>query len=339
MASRVLERISRNAINVSHCLISRPARQGPLQSFSNGFHSLRKWNSSPLSKFLPHEMTMQLEYSSLASSRIQSCMFSSSASPQSNDKETSRTNVDLDDVAGDKNQSESTERNGDSSAPKKAEDAGHHASKKSEPQPGKRRRRGAKRTAFSDSDTEHELSRDDLVKLVMKKEELLKVKHSEIVKMQDKVLRSYAEMENVLDRTKREAENAKKFAIQNFAKSLLDVADNLGRASLVVKESFLKIDSSSDSVGAVPLLRTLLEGVAMTEKQLADVFKKFGVEKYDPIDERFDPNRHHAVFQVPNSSKPSGTVAAVLKPGYMLYDRVLRPAEVGVTQASEETTV
>ncbi|KAJ0965221.1 hypothetical protein J5N97_026359 [Dioscorea zingiberensis] len=305
MASRVLERISRNAINVSHCLISRPARQGPLQSFSNGFHSLRKWNSSPLSKFLPHKMTMQLEYSSLASSRIQSCMFSSSASPQSNDKETSRTNVDLDDVAGDKNQSESTERNGDSSAPKKAEDAGHHASKKSEPQPGKRRR-GAKRTAFSDSDTEHELSRDDLVKLVMKKEELLKVKLSEIVKMQDKVLRSYAEMENVLDRTKREAENAKKFAIQNFAKSLLDVADNLGRASLVVKESFLKIDSSSDSVGAVPLLRTLLEGVAMTEKQLAD---------------------------------PSGTVAAVLKPGYMLYDRVLRPAEVGVTQASEETTV
>ncbi|RRT67169.1 hypothetical protein B296_00009085 [Ensete ventricosum] len=108
-------------------------------------------------------------------------------------------------------------------------------------------------------------------KLVAEKEELLKLKHKEIEKMQDKVLRSYAEMENVMDRTKREAENSKKFAIQNFAKSLLDVADNLGRASSVVKESFSKIDASKDTVGAVPLLKTLLEGVEMTEKQLSEV--------------------------------------------------------------------
>lgn len=82
----------------------------------------------------------------------------------------------------------------------------------------KRRRRGTKRTAFSDSDSEGEgdLSMDDLVKLVAEKEELLKLKHKEIEKMQDKVLRSYAEMENVMDRTRREAESTKKFAIQVF---------------------------------------------------------------------------------------------------------------------------
>ncbi|KAK1256710.1 hypothetical protein QJS04_geneDACA008073 [Acorus gramineus] len=183
------------------------------------------------------------------------------------------------------------------------------------------------------SDEEAELSLDELVKLVAEKEELLKMKHKEIEKMQDKVLRSYAEMENVMDRTRREAENSKKFAIQNFAKNLLDVADNLGRASSVVKDSFSKIDSSGDSVGAVSLLKTLLEGVEMTEKQLAEVFGKFGVEKYDPMDEHFDPHRHHAVFQMPSGSKPADTVAAVVKPGYMLYERILRPAEVGVTKA------
>ncbi|KAJ6293949.1 hypothetical protein OIU76_022095 [Salix suchowensis] len=190
-------------------------------------------------------------------------------------------------------------------------------------------------TKESDSEAESDLSMDDLVKLVEEKEELLKAKHKEIETMQDKVLRTYAEMENVKGRTKREAENSKKFAIQNFAKSLLDVADNLGRASSVVKGNFSKIDVSNDTAQVVPLLKTLLEGVEMTEKQLGEVFKKYGVEKFDPINEPFDPHRHNAMFQVPDASKPPGTVAAVLKAGYMLHDRVIRPAEVGVTQAVE----
>ncbi|KAL4566775.1 hypothetical protein LXL04_030900 [Taraxacum kok-saghyz] len=178
------------------------------------------------------------------------------------------------------------------------------------------------------SSEEEDLSVEDLVKLVTEKETLLKKKQKEIEEMKDKVLRTYAEMENVMERTKREAENSKKFAIQNFAKGLLDVADNLGRASSVVKESFVKIDTSQDSSGAVPLLKTLLEGVEMTEKQLSEVFKKFGVEKYDPTDEQFDPNRHNAVFQVPDPTKPPDQVAVVLKAGYMLHDRIIRPAEV-----------
>ncbi|KAK1292217.1 hypothetical protein QJS10_CPB17g02008 [Acorus calamus] len=251
--------------------------------------------------------------------------FSSSASTQPSDKEASQVNEQANESPDEANASA-----------KQAEDAGSGLGSKTEPQSGDARRRrssGTKRTAFSDSDEEAELSMDDLVKLVSEKEELLKMKHKEIEKMQDKVLRSYADMENVIDRTKREAENSKKFAIQNFAKNLLDVADNLGRASSVVKDSFSKIDTSGDSVGAVPLLKTLLEGVEMTEKQLTEVFRKFGVEKYDPMDEHFDPHRHHAVFQIPSGSKPPGTVAAVLKPGYMLYERVLRPAEVGVTEA------
>ncbi|KAM5585430.1 grpE protein [Rosa sericea] len=187
----------------------------------------------------------------------------------------------------------------------------------------------------SDSDSDGDLSTEDLVKLLTEKEELLKQKHKEIEKMQDKVLRSYAEMENVMDRTRREAENTKKFSIQNFAKSLLDVADNLGRAASVTKTGFAKIDQSKDSAGTLPLLKTLLEGVEMTEKQLSEVFKKYGVEKYDPTNEPFDPHRHNAMFQLSDPSKPPGTVAQVLKPGYMLHDRVIRPADVGVTQEAE----
>ncbi|KAJ3678369.1 hypothetical protein LUZ60_002172 [Juncus effusus] len=189
-----------------------------------------------------------------------------------------------------------------------------------------------------DSDKEMELSNEELIKLVTEKEELLEQANKEVEKMKDMVLRSYAERENVIERTRREAENSKKFAIQSFAKSLLDVADNLERASSVVKESFAKIDSTNEADKAVPLLKTLLDGVEMTNKQLYDVFRKFGVEKYDASNETFDPHRHNAVFQVPDPSKPAGTVAVVLKNGYMLHDRVLRPAEVGVTTSPDENS-
>ncbi|XP_021734352.1 uncharacterized protein LOC110701070 isoform X2 [Chenopodium quinoa] len=180
-----------------------------------------------------------------------------------------------------------------------------------------------------------DLSKEDLVKLVLEKEKTLETKQKEFAEFKDKFLRSYAELENLMERTRRDAENSKKFAVQSFAKNLLDVADNLGRAASVTRESVNKIDVSQDNVGAMPLLKTLLEGVEMTEKQLAEVFRKAGVEKYESIDEQFDPNRHNAVFQVPDNSKPPGTVAVVLKAGYTLNDRIIRPAEVGVTIAVE----
>ncbi|XP_021734353.1 uncharacterized protein LOC110701070 isoform X3 [Chenopodium quinoa] len=195
---------------------------------------------------------------------------------------------------------------------------------------------GADGAKQSDSEEDmDDLSKEDLVKLVLEKEKTLETKQKEFAEFKDKFLRSYAELENLMERTRRDAENSKKFAVQSFAKNLLDVADNLGRAASVTRESVNKIDVSQDNVGAMPLLKTLLEGVEMTEKQLAEVFRKAGVEKYESIDEQFDPNRHNAVFQVPDNSKPPGTVAVVLKAGYTLNDRIIRPAEVGVTIAVE----
>ncbi|GAB2277753.1 hypothetical protein Dimus_012456 [Dionaea muscipula] len=329
--TRVLSRASRNVLvrcRNSSVLVSptpppspSPPQHHCLPLLSNQYHSL--CDSSTKASLLNG-----LLYSPAAR---QQCGFSSSASPQSNDKD---TNAEPD---GDSAQAEGTANGNDNSADVNQE-SGSSSETQSTSQSVKRRRRGSKRTAFSDSDSEgdfDDLSKDDLVKLVTEKEETLKTKEKEISAMKDKVLRTYAEMENVMNRTRREAENSKKFAIQGFAKGLLDVADNLGRASSVVKESYTNIDVSKDTAGAVPLLKTLLEGVEMTEKQLVEVFKKFGVEKYDPIDEQFDPNRHNAVFQVPDNSKDPGIVAVVLKSGYTLHDRVIRPAEVGVTRAVE----
>ncbi|KAF3597531.1 hypothetical protein DY000_02027385 [Brassica cretica] len=308
---RILSRVSRSAgLRSSLSAAALPARnQAPI--LTSRYHSL-------VHEFSQKGQLVAAQVS-LVSFPLERFSFSSSTTPESSDKE---SNTEASKTCQEKATSEANEPGLDS-----------------EPSKDSRRRKGAKRAAVSESDSEsddEEMSTDDLMKLVSEKDELLSEKEQEIKQMKDKVLRTYAEMENVMDRTRRDAENTKKYAIQNFAKSLLDVADNLGRASSVVKESFSKLDDTSkDSAGAAPLLKTLLEGVEMTEKQLAEVFKKFGMEKYDPINEPFDPNRHNAVFQVPDASKPEGTVAHVLKSGYTLFDRVIRPAEVGVTQGGE----
>ncbi|XP_061342281.1 grpE protein homolog 2, mitochondrial-like isoform X2 [Gastrolobium bilobum] len=302
---RVLSRVS-TTICRSSTLLSASQRPQHFPTFSNHLHSLVPQFPN---KLIP--IQDNLLRPPINSSLTPRFGFSSSASTETNEKEKGNN--------GDSTNEDPAKTNEEA---KKIDQAGQA--------------KPADQTEESDSESECDLSREDLIKLVAEREELLKLKHQEIQNMQDKVLRTYAEMENVMDRTRRDAENSKKFAIQNFAKSLLDVADNLGRASSVVKESFSKIDTSSDSTEAVKLLKTLMEGVEMTEKQLSEVLKKFGVEKFDPTNEPFDPHRHNAIFQIPDGSKPPGTVAAVLKAGYMLYDRVIRPAEVGVTQAVED---
>ncbi|CAA7409550.1 unnamed protein product [Spirodela intermedia] len=326
MAARILCRLSKGAAGAARAVMLSPSSRPVLR--------LMHATTSPSVK-VPCHMT---ELFKLGGSGPQRFGFSSSSYPQPDEKEADGTSdekgtVEEEDSLLSNSSSHVDPVNESTENPRRAEDK---SSKNSHPPPPKRRRRSFRRTAFSDSDAEPELAIEDLAKLVADKEELLKLKHKEIEKMQEKVLLSYADMENVIDRTKREAENSKKFAIQNFAQSLLDVSDNLGRASLVVKESSSKMDPSKDSAGAVKLLKTLLEGVEMTEKLLMEVFRKYGVEKFDPSNERFDPHRHLAVFKIPDDSKPPGTVGAVLKPGYMLYDRVLRPAEVGVTEEASD---
>ncbi|XVF03779.1 hypothetical protein REPUB_Repub05bG0022500 [Reevesia pubescens] len=327
LISRALSRVSRS-VGARSLLLSAPKKlQAP--SFSTQFHSLVC--ESP-NKLVTNDMSLP-RHSSVNFSAFQRFGISLSASPEPSEKEHGRA---VENNGQEPGKSSGDTNPGDAEVTDQAKESGFNSeTQNTMHQSHKKRRRATKRTAFSDSDSENDgdLSIADMINLVEEKDELLNAKQKEIEQMKDKVVRTLAEMENVMARTRREAENSKKFAIQNFAKGLLDVADNLGRASTHVKDSYSKIDESKDTVGAVPLLKTLLEGVEMTEKQLGEVFRKFGVEKFDPANEPFDPHRHNAVFQVPDNSKPPGTVAHVLKAGYMLYDRVIRPAEVGVTQA------
>lgn len=157
-------------------------------------------------------------------------------------------------------------------------------------------------------------------------------KEKEIAELKDLLLRSYAEMENLRQRTWRENDATKKFAVQEFAKSLLDVADNLGRA---VHAASPAPSSEANASKAERSFKSLLDGVVMTEKQLLQVLKKHGVERDDPLGKPFDPNLHSAMFEIADPSKESGTIAHVMKVGYTLHDRVIRPAEVGVVKNTE----
>lgn len=146
---------------------------------------------------------------------------------------------------------------------------------------------------------------------------------ADTAKLKDQALRAMAETENIRRRSEREREDTAKFAISGFAKSLLDVADNLRRAVEAVP---------GDAVEADPALKTLVDGVAATERQLLAAFERNGVTRIDPVGEAFDPNFHQAMFELPGTGKPAGTVVQVIQSGYVLQGRLLRPAMVGVAK-------
>jgi molecular chaperone GrpE len=148
-----------------------------------------------------------------------------------------------------------------------------------------------------------------------------------VVLIDDKYKRALAESENMRMRLQRQIEEAKVFGIQSFSKDLLEVADILGMAVQSVSKD--TIDSSDN-----PVLKSLFEGVAMTEKQLQTVFRRHGIIQINPIGHKFDPNEHHAIFEAEDPTKEPGTVSVVTKTGYKLKERTIRPAMVGVIKAS-----
>jgi len=144
----------------------------------------------------------------------------------------------------------------------------------------------------------------------------------ELAEQKDRLLRALAEIENVRRRAQREREDASRFAVAGFAKDLLSTADNLRRALESLPESEVKDDRT----------RSLLAGVGATERELLSIFERHGIRRIDPKGERFDHNFHQAIFEAERPDQPSGTIVEVLQPGYVLHDRLLRPAMVGVAK-------
>ena len=141
----------------------------------------------------------------------------------------------------------------------------------------------------------------------------------------DKVLRTLAEMENLRRRTEREVADTRHYSIASFARDILAVADNMDRALQALDAELRET--------ANPAIKTLLDGVELTERELLKVLEKHGVKKFEPQQgEKFDPNLHQAMYEVPDPAQPAGTVAQVVQPGYMIGERMLRPALVGVAK-------
>jgi len=153
-------------------------------------------------------------------------------------------------------------------------------------------------------------------------EEQIRQAEVEASDLKDRLLRALAETENVRRRAERERTDATKYGVTQFARDLLDVADNLRRA----------IDSVPEAQARDDATRNLLTGVAATERALLAAFERHGIRRVDPKGERFDHNFHQAIFEAENTGKPAGTVVEVLQPGYLLHDRLLRPAMVGVAK-------
>jgi len=140
----------------------------------------------------------------------------------------------------------------------------------------------------------------------------------------DKMLRTLAEMENLRKRTAKEVSDARTYGVTGFARDVLDIADNLQRA--------LDAVPADARANADPGLKSLIEGVELTERSLHNTLEKYGVKRLDPSGSKFDPNFHQAMYEVPDASVPAGTVVQVVQAGYTIGDRVLRPALVGVSK-------
>ena len=147
----------------------------------------------------------------------------------------------------------------------------------------------------------------------------------EVAASKDRVLRLAAEMENLRKRTEREKAEATLYAASNFARDLLTVADNLGRALQALPAE------ERDRAGEIE--KNLIAGVEVTERELHNIFQRHGIRKIETVGAKFDPNFHQAIFEVPTTEKPPGIVMQELQSGYQVGDRCLRPAMVGVSKA------
>ncbi len=149
------------------------------------------------------------------------------------------------------------------------------------------------------------------------------------VELRDRLLRALADMENLRKRTDREVADSRLYGVTSFARDILGVADNMRRALDAVGPEL--------RAGAQDGVKALIDGVELTERELLKALEKNGMRQFTPQGEKFDPNLHQAMYEVPDASVPAGSVVQVVQPGYMIGERVLRPALVGVSKGGPKT--
>ena len=154
---------------------------------------------------------------------------------------------------------------------------------------------------------------------------LLDAKEKELAEAKDASLRARADSENIRKRTERELADMSKYAVTSFARDLVNVLENLQRATDSIPQELKE---------SQPAVAALATGVEMTLGELLSVFEKQGIRRLYPLGEKFNHNVHQAVAQIETPDAEAGTIVQVLQAGYVIHDRLLRPAMVGVAAAS-----
>ena len=153
--------------------------------------------------------------------------------------------------------------------------------------------------------------------------EVIAALQAEGAEFKDKWLRAHAEMENIRKRAEKDKEDTAKYAISRLARDLVGVGDNFQRAIEAVPAGAADED---------PALKSFIDGVTLIERELLNALERHGIRRMQPLNEPFNPHLHQAVMEIPRSNVASGTVVQVFQPGYMIEERVLRPAMVGVAK-------
>lgn len=153
---------------------------------------------------------------------------------------------------------------------------------------------------------------------------------AEVADLKDRLLRTLAELENVNRRRRIEVADAGTYAVTSFAREVLAIGDNLQRTI----EALPREGADAES----PVVKSLVEGVAVTAREFLKILGKFNVRRLEPLGERFDPNFHQAMYEVPTPNVPNGTIVEVHQAGYAIGDRTLRPALVGIAKGGPKTT-
>lgn len=173
------------------------------------------------------------------------------------------------------------------------------------------------------AEAQAEVAEDIADELVDEGADAIAALETENGELRNQILRIAADMENLRRRTSKDVADAKAYSIANFARDMLQVSDNLTRALDAIPSDVRESDAN---------LKALADGVELTDRAMLAAMERHGVKRIDPKGERFDPNFHQAMFEVPDPSQPANIVAEVVQVGYVIGDRVLRPALVGVTK-------
>jgi molecular chaperone GrpE len=152
---------------------------------------------------------------------------------------------------------------------------------------------------------------------------------AENAELKDRALRAAAEAENVRKRAEREIADTRSYAIAGFARDMLAATDSLSRALIVLPPEVRESAEGS--------MKSLIDGIELTEREMQRLLAKHGIRPIEAEGQKFDPHKHQAMFEVPDPSKPEGTVVQVVQAGYVIGDRVLRPAMVGVSKGGGKT--